>query len=167
MLGDSGSVQTPKGLNQLAKTGLNLGFYIVNFKGGRNESFMYGSDDKTLWYDYDLVSAYTTVMAMMGHPAYNYHRNLAEDDLKSMTESDILYSFLIIQCDFEFPNTVKYPSIGCFIDETTTVYPLKGSAFLTGAEYLLARSQGCKLDIKSINHIPFAKDVYPFKKTIK
>ena len=128
---------------------------------------MYGSDDHTIWYDYDIVSAYTTVMAMMCHPSYNEHKNLSLQELNLMTNTDILYSFIIIQCDFKFPEKVKYPSIACFIDETSTVYPLSGSAFLTGSEYLLAKSQGCEFQIKSIDYIPFRPGVYPFKRTIK
>lgn len=45
----------------------------------------------------------------------------------------------MVNCDFEFPSNVKYPSIPCYVDKTTTVYPLKGTAFLTGPEFLLAK----------------------------
>lgn len=51
--------------------GLSLGTFLANFKGGRNESFMYGVDTVTNWIDYDLVSAYTTAMACLGNPVYN------------------------------------------------------------------------------------------------
>lgn len=57
--------------------------------------------------------------------------------------------YLIVNCDFEFPTNVKYPSIPCYIDKTTTVYPLSGTSYLTGPEYLLAKNQGCKFKIKS------------------
>jgi len=39
-------VQTPKGLQATSGVGLHLSNYIANYKGGRNESFMYGSDKK-------------------------------------------------------------------------------------------------------------------------
>lgn len=65
----------------------------------------------------------------------------------------ILDGFLIINTKFVFPSNVKYPSIPCYIDKTTTVYPLSGDAFLTGAEYLLALRQGCLFDIKMAFHI--------------
>ena len=43
--------------------GLHLSYFIGNYKGGRNESFMYGAEDSIYWYDDDLVSAYTTAKA--------------------------------------------------------------------------------------------------------
>ena len=58
-----------------------------------------------------------------------------------------------MNCNFKFPTTVKYPSIPCYIDNTTTVYPLTGSSFLTGPEYVLAKRQGCVFDIKSAFYI--------------
>lgn len=168
LLGDASSSQTPRGLFALNQLGLKLGMYIGNFKGGRNEMFMYGSDDDTVWYDYDLVSAYTTVMALMGDPDYTRQKTLSESELNSMKKLEILYSYLIINCKFKFPDTVKYPSIGCFVkEEDTSVYPLKGSALITGSEYLLAQSQGCEFEILEVNYIPFKKDgVNPFKDCI-
>ena len=62
--------------------------------------------------------------------------------------------YLIVNCDFEFPDTVKYPSIPCFVDNTTTVYPLRGSAYLTGPEFLLAKRQGCVFKIRSVFYTP-------------
>lgn len=41
-LGDVSSSITPKGLNVLNDLGLILPFYIANYKGGRNECFMFG-----------------------------------------------------------------------------------------------------------------------------
>lgn len=36
---------------------------VGSFKGGRNESYKYGTDAKNDWYDYDLINAYTTALA--------------------------------------------------------------------------------------------------------
>jgi hypothetical protein len=33
---------TPKGLNALSDVGFILHYYIANYKGGRNDSYMYG-----------------------------------------------------------------------------------------------------------------------------
>lgn len=71
--------------------------------------------------------------------------------------------YLIVNGTFKFPTTVKYPSIPCYIDETTTIYPLEGSCLLTGPEYLLAKNQGCVIDIKSIFYIPPKTEVVPEK----
>gem|GEM_PF-1417762 len=159
LIGDASSTLTPIGLNFIKNVGFVLPYYIANYKGGRNECFMYGIDRDTHWYDYDLTSAYTTVMSSAGHPVYEQCRQIKEYELKKMSKAEILYSYLIIKADFEFKDTVKYPSIPCYIDATSTVYPLKGSCILTGAEYLLAKSQRCKFTIHAIYHIPFSKQV--------
>jgi hypothetical protein len=54
--------------------------------------------------------------------------------------------YVIINCNFQYPIELKYPSIPCYIDKTTTIY-LSGSCLLTGPEYLLAKNQGCELRI--------------------
>ena len=53
-MGYAGEVKTPKGLFATGEVGLHLSYYIGNYKGGRNESFMYGCDEKffgliTIW----------------------------------------------------------------------------------------------------------------------
>jgi hypothetical protein len=39
---------TPKGLFKTGEIGSALSMYISNYKGGRNESFMYGVDRETM-----------------------------------------------------------------------------------------------------------------------
>lgn len=70
LLGDASRTQTPLGLYATEGVGLKLPLFISSYKGGRNESFMYGVNTDKIWYDYDLVSAYTTVLAGAGHPKY-------------------------------------------------------------------------------------------------
>jgi hypothetical protein len=94
---------TPKGLNFNKNVGLYLSYYIANYKGGRNECFMYGTDLDTMWYDYDLTSAYTTVLAAAGHPDYRNARSLDINDLMEKDREEILYSYLIIKTSFSFP----------------------------------------------------------------
>jgi hypothetical protein len=45
-MGNSDEMQTPKGIFDTGDTGLHMGYYIGNYKGGRNESFMYGCENK-------------------------------------------------------------------------------------------------------------------------
>jgi hypothetical protein len=163
---------TPKGLQALGEIGFVLPYYIANYKGGRNECFMYGVDNSAeMWCDYDLTSAYTTVMSMAGHPDYGSCKLLSVDELLKMSREDVLYSYLIIRAEFEFPECVKYPSIPCYVDETCTVYPLKGSCVITGAEYLLALSQQCRFNYFEIYLTPFSqseyKDTRPFSVVLK
>ena len=133
---------------------------------------MYGVDNETVWYDYDLVSAYTTVMAGCGNPDYKKGRILSAKELKGLSDEDLLYSYTVIDCSFEFNKDVKYPSIPVYLDETTTVYPVKGKSVLTGAEYLTAKKQGCKFVIYEVYSIPFeAEDGKfvnkPFEEVVK
>ena len=156
LLGDTAATITPIGLNVIKSVANILPLYTSNYKGGRNESFMYGVDRENIWYDYDLTSAYTTVMSKAGHPVYDKCRKLKEEELINLSQNEILYSYLIIKASFIFNDNVKYPSIPCYVDETCTVYPKMGTCILTGSEYLLAKSQNCKLKIHDIYHIPFS-----------
>lgn len=160
LIGDSSSVQTPKGLMVTKDVGLYMSYYIANYKGGRNESFMYGVDTETLWFDYDLTSAYTTSMANLGDPDY---RNLtmklgSEVNIGDWPVETFIDNYIIVKCSFKFPSETKYPSIPCYIDDNITVYPLEGTGFLTGVEYLLAKNQGCSFIIESVLMIPFSRD---------
>jgi hypothetical protein len=47
LLGDASVLQTPLGLSQTKDIGFKLNLYIANYKGGRNESYMYGVDRLT------------------------------------------------------------------------------------------------------------------------
>lgn len=171
LLGNVSRTITPKGLNVVREVGYVLPLYISNYKGGRNECFRYGIDKESIWYDYDLTSAYTTIMSMAGHPDYASLTRLSEGDLIKMSEEEVLYSYLIIRADFEFPSSVKYPSIPCSVNEVCTVYPLQGRCVITGSEYLLAKSQGCKFVFEDVYLIPFHKSEYkelkPFATVLK
>jgi hypothetical protein len=132
---------------------------------------MYGIDRDGKWFDYDLSSAYTTVMAMAGHPEYSQTRRLTIKDLMALTREELVFSYIIINADFEFPPDTKYPSIPCYVDENCTVYPLKGSCVLTGSEYYLGKSQGCQYKIHDIYFTPFKvseyNDTKPFSSVVK
>jgi len=157
LMGNTDSVQTPKGLVQTGRVGLYMSHFIANYKGGRNESFMYGVDNKTIWYDYDLVSAYTTAMSHLGVPNYKEASILKAEEIKNWEISNFVNTYIIIKGNFKFPNNIKYPSIPCYMEKdlNTTVYPLTGDCILTGAEYILAKLQGCEITIESIINIPF------------
>jgi hypothetical protein len=128
---------------------------------------MYGIDLNTYWNDYDLISAYTTILSEAGDPDYNKGVILTEALLAALSEEEILYSYTYIKCKFQFPSEVKYLSIPCYLDETTTVYPLKGEAVLTGAEYLLSQPQKCIIEFEEGYYIPFKKSLKPFELIIK
>ena len=182
LIGEASILQTPIGLSKFGDLGLKMSMYISNYKGGRNESFMFGVDinNGNYWFDYDLVSAYTTVLFKAGHPDYKNGVRASKEDLKQMSRDYLIYSYTIIKCNFRFPETVKYPSIPVYVDGTSTVYPLEGEgSVLTGAEYLIAKAQGCDFEIDEIYTIPFFEQIenesesksksnylYPFKEII-
>jgi hypothetical protein len=165
LLGDSSKMPTPRGQFGVGRVGLFMNNYIANYKGGRNESFMLGTDDRTHWYDYDLTSAYTTAMCMLGDPNYDLARRISPSEIGVMTDFELLYSYTTIELeDFRFPAAVTYPSIPCNADDITTIYPLTGKAVLTGVEYLTALKQGCSMTITGGTLIPFRlKDGLPLE----
>jgi hypothetical protein len=59
---------------------------------------------------------------------YNAHL-LKIDEFQKWGVEQLLTGYVIIICDFTFPSQVKYTSIPCYVDKTTTVYPLTGSRF--------------------------------------
>lgn len=155
-IGDSSVIQTPKILSKMGSTGEHLSLYIENCKGGRNESYMYGIDRTTEWFDHDLKGAYTTAMCLLGNPDYNKAVVLTYNKFMHMDKLDLLYSYTVLKVDFKFPDDVKFPNIPVFVDKDTTVYPLEGEAILTYAEYVTAQRMGCDFKrIKEIFHIPF------------
>jgi len=93
---------------------------------------MYGCDEKTHWFDYDLTSAYTTGMTDLHLPDYYNAYLVKNEEIKNWSDERLMTGYLFVNCKFKFPTEVKYPSIPCYIDKTTTVYPLSGSSFLTG-----------------------------------
>ena len=154
LTGNVDEVQTPKGLFFTKDVGLYLSHYIGNYKGGRNESFMYGAEDDTYWFDYDLTSAYTTGMTDLSLPDYQAAHLIDFEKVKLWTNEQLMQGYLIINGSFKFPSNVKYPSIPCYIDEASTIYPLEGSCLLTGPEFIVARNQGCEFKVKSSFYIP-------------
>jgi len=93
-------------------------------------------------------------MTHLSLPAYGQSKLIEVDSLLKMTDVQLLKGYYIIKGSFKFPSNTKYPSIPCYLDKSTTVYPLEGSCILTGVEYLLARNQKCEIEIQSAFFIP-------------
>jgi len=70
---------------------------------------------------------------MLGNPNYGLVRNLVPSEVMDMSDKELIYSYTMIKVKFAFDKDTLYPNIPCFADQTTTVYPLKGSAQLTGS----------------------------------
>jgi hypothetical protein len=73
-----------------------------------------------------------------------------------MSDNELLYSYTAIEVkNFQFLEKITYPSIPCYSDEITTVYPLSGKGVLSGSEYITAKNQGCDMEILGGTLIPF------------
>jgi hypothetical protein len=60
LMKNASEIKTPKGLFETRDVGVHMSYYNANYKDVINESLMYGVDEDTYWFDYDLVSVYTT-----------------------------------------------------------------------------------------------------------
>lgn len=94
-------------------------------------------------------------MILLGDPDYSRTTLLNNGNLAAMSFAEVLNSYTAINVTFEFPETVKYPSIACQVDDTLNIYPLKGESTITGLDYLLAKKQGCKVNVISGYTVPF------------
>lgn len=168
LLGNISNLITPKNARSLELIRYIVP-YITSYRGGRNESFMYGLDiiegNSYKWIDYDLTSAYTTIMSILGDPDYSKARRIFNKTVESMDANDLLLNYLVIEVDFVFPLSVKYPSIPTRVDDDMDIYPLKGTSIITGSEYLVAKSMGCRLYVKEGVIIPFKNRTTKDEKT--
>jgi hypothetical protein len=103
-------------------------------------------------------------MAFLGHPQYSKLK-VYQNDAAYFTDEYLIQNYVILKCEFTFKQQIKYPSIPCYVDETTTIYPLNGVALLTGYEYVLARNQGCSLKINECFVIQ-TETVKPIEKSL-
>lgn len=143
---------TPKGARAVGFSNYIIP-YIQSYRGGRNESFMYGieeiKDNRKTWYDYDLTSCYTTVMSLLGHPDLNKATRVYNKTISKMSKETLLNDYIALEVDFKFPAEVKYPCIPTRAGDKGDIYPREGRSVITGIEYIVARSMGCHLQVIS------------------
>lgn len=156
---------TPGSLQQERGLGRWLVYFLGAYKGGRNESFMYGGGKFTkikALFDYDLTSAYPTVMSLLDFPAY-----LCEKDIPQMTGIELLdlygekliMSYTAVFINFKFPNTVKFPNLPVKMSDGTLAYPLSGQGYFTGVEIFYAISSlKAEVEVLGGSFIPFLGD---------
>jgi hypothetical protein len=134
------------------------------YHGGRNEQYWFGPLEESIWYDYDLTSAYPSVMSMIGYPDWDSIRSIKDiDELLSFRPIDLA----IANINFEFPETVAYPCIP-IRQEGGLVFPLKGNATTHISEILLAKKLGAKIEfvegriVQSKRHKLSNDEIRPF-----
>jgi len=171
-VGDFRELFTPKGIQTTGNLASITPMFTGAYRGGRNESFAYGYDSKSLWYDYDLTGAYPTGMALLGQPDYDRAFVIPTsstikdmDKLEAFTNtltnefvhSDKLYnSYSTFTVKFKFPLDTKYPNLPVHLNKTLTIYPLEGVSQTTGFELKVALMNGCKvLEFISGAIVPF------------
>ncbi|WP_375777814.1 DNA polymerase [Bradyrhizobium sp. ma5] len=111
------------------------------YHGGRNEQYWFGPAFVDDWTDFDLSSAYATGMALIGTPDWSdFKHTLAVTDFGIQT---LGYALV----DFEFPATVRFPSLPVRTDNGL-IFPRKGQSFCAAPEIALANALGAKLTIK-------------------
>jgi hypothetical protein len=157
-LADANKVYTFKGLFETPNIGDKLPLFIQTFRGGRNECFCYGMDTSgKIWYDYDLTSAYTTIMYGLANPIYNKGKFITSDKFFKEFNKDnefLLKNYFAIKCSFKFPNSVNYPCLPCNYDSENTIYPLNGKGVYTGSEILAALNLKCAINIEEVFMVP-------------
>lgn len=126
---------------------INQSIVDESFHGGRNECFYYGITPDDAWKDWDIISAYTTVLAML-NPLF-YHAAYESNEVNDYHYSKHGYAYL----SFQFPVGVNYP---CLPVRTKNglVFSLAGETFATAPEIYLANSLGCKIEIQKGIIIP-------------
>jgi hypothetical protein len=170
-VGNFSKLFTPKGIQTTENLALITPMFVGGYRGGRNESFAYGFERSTDWYDYDLVSAYTTAMALAGTPnyssAFTIDKGFSNDKpinpktiRSEFLDNDlVLNSYSVFTVDFKFEEGTLYPNLPVHISKNLTVYPLEGTSQCTGLELKVAIDRGCSIErVISAAIIPF-KDV--------
>jgi len=157
LLGNVGTLLTPKNIRSV-NTAKYITAYLGAYRGGRNETFMYGVEilkDNKVFIDYDLVSCYTSVMSILGDPDYTKGRRITEKELKEFSNDDMIYNYIVLEVFFTFDARLKYPNIPTLVDKDIDIYPSKGRSIITGCEYLVAIKQGASITLIEGVIIPF------------
>ena len=144
----------------LREVAWHLTLATESYHGGRNEQFWFGPAFEDDWTDYDLSSAYPTAMAMIGFPDWKNIR--VSTNLEEFTPDT-----LGIACvEFEFPDTVRFPTLPVRTDNGL-VFPRKGISDCSSPEIALAVSLGATLTIRHGVIVPYKSEERVFGEFIK
>jgi hypothetical protein len=157
-IGDVRQSHTPKGIQFGKGTIEYSNLFIGAYRGGRNECFKYGIDKSKKWFDYDLVSCYSTIMGMMGQPDYekteaerlaivsenllglcgqpDYNKGMWIHPNSDLSKLNIKESYTALKIKFCLPKEISYPPFPVTLDNSITVYPSSGETLVTGLEYI-------------------------------
>lgn len=151
---------TPIGVELSGSLHTYLDYFLGSYHGGRNESYIYGLI-QGVFYDYDLPGAYPTAMSLLNYPDWNRIDVFSSIETKlflTKYEMSLINSYTALKVNFKFPETVRFPNLPVRLDKSSIIYPLTGTSFCTGLEFLLAHRLGCEIEILGGVFIPFISD---------
>lgn len=155
-------VFTPVGIESMGIASDWLASFLAAYKGGRNESYIYGFLDKGV-FDIDIQSAYSTAMAMLDYPVFKAVQIVEPttgEELISEYGLKLIKGFSTFQIKFKFPEGTLFPNIAVRQNEGTICFPLSGECYSTGMEIYFAVSRlNCDIFIEKGYYIPF-KEIY-------
>ena len=145
-----GRYQTKKKVTYLKKIHWSLDFFTECYHGGRNEQFWFGPAFESVWYDYDLSSAYPSAMALIGRPDWDKCRPIRDTkELLNFRSAELAFA----NVDFEFPDDIAYPVLPVRT-ENGLIFPRKGNSTTHISEILLAHRLGAKITLIEGRFIP-------------
>lgn len=133
---------------------------IECYHGGRNEQYFFGPGEEDDWVDYDLRSAYTTAMSIIGTPLWN--DIYSSRDISEFLDPSVMGFALV---EFEFPEKTRFPCLPVRCN-AGILYPMKGRSCCCTPEIVLAKEMGATVEILHGIILPDDKDVSPFKEFI-
>ena len=145
-----GRYQTKKKVVYRKKIHWSLDFFTECYHGGRNEQFWFGPAFDSVWYDYDLSSAYPSAMALIGRPDWDKCRPIRDtDELLGFRSAELVFA----NVDFEFPHDVAYPVLPVRT-KNGLIFPRQGNSTTHISEILLAHRLGAKITLVEGRFIP-------------
>lgn len=122
----------------IAKVFYEEAFVTESYHGGRNEQYFFGIAPEGDWKDYDLSSAYTTAMAIIGKPDWQTTRTVKS--LKQIGMLDLAFADI----DFEFPEAIRFPTLPVRT-ANGIIFPRVGQTVCGAPEIFLAQELGAKI----------------------
>ena len=115
------------------------------YHGGRNEAYWVGLTPlATPLFDVDLKSAYTTALALAGVP--DWDSAAPEKNIERLAVIDDAMTLARVR--FRFPEDTRFPSLPVRGGDRGLIYPLQGVSWCTGAEIVVALSQGARIVVE-------------------
>ena len=127
--------------------GLDMFYSLARncYHGGRNECFYHGPTEVGMWYDFDLIGAYTTAMAALRPVNHASGRQVLDPDEYGIDDMGLAW------VAFEFPPGTRFPCIPVRGPKDELVWPLAGSqedgVYVAAPEIWLARRMGASVTI--------------------